>query len=171
MNGFGIGAPMGAAPQTAEREERWKRFGTGGCVVLDMPGYGGGSREEWGAEILKVLENRKQLRRAFLLVDAEHGLKSSDISLLLHLRQQGVPHQVILSKADKLLYPGAKMPGALKLRIVLSSCETQAIELDRSWRRRQQACRVQDLVISYAVVRKRVWTTDRVEEASWVWMK
>ncbi|TKA64896.1 hypothetical protein B0A55_10486, partial [Friedmanniomyces simplex] len=117
MNGFGVsgGLAMGAAPKEAQREAMWKRFPRGGCVVVDMPGYGGGSREAWGKEAMKYLEGRKQLRRTFVLVDAEHGLKRTDVELLTHLRRQGIAHQIVLSKTDKLLYPGAKPPGPLKL--------------------------------------------------------
>jgi 50S ribosome-binding GTPase len=32
----------------------------GGLVILDMPGYGHGSRAEWGQEIVKYLRGRKQ---------------------------------------------------------------------------------------------------------------
>ena len=32
----------------------------GRLAVLDMPGYGKGSREEWGREIMKYLLGRKQ---------------------------------------------------------------------------------------------------------------
>ena len=32
----------------------------GKVVVLDMPGYGKGSRAEWGTEIMKYLVGRKQ---------------------------------------------------------------------------------------------------------------
>jgi GTP-binding protein len=138
MNGFGIGGEGGTSggPGTKGKkkdgetmnQEAWKRFGRGGIIVVDMPGYGGGSRQEWGVEAMKFLENRKQLRRTFVLVDAEHGLKSSDISLLVHLRKQGIAHQIVLSKVDKLLYPHAKPPGPeslhnrlLKLRDVCGS--------------------------------------------------
>ncbi|RFU31279.1 hypothetical protein B7463_g5044, partial [Scytalidium lignicola] len=88
-------------------------------VVLDMPGYGKGGRAEWGEEILKYLEKRKQLKRAFLLVDAEHGIKTRDRQILALLRQQGVPFQIILSKVDRVLFPGSRMPseGALEARL------------------------------------------------------
>ena len=113
MNGFGVsgGLPMGFKPKEGEREAVWKRFPRGGCVVVDMPGYGAGSRGEWGREVLKYLGERKQLRRTFVLVDAEHGLKRSDVELLVHLREQGLSHQIVLSKVDKILFPGAKAPG------------------------------------------------------------
>jgi GTP-binding protein len=87
-------------------------------VVLDMPGYGKGGRAEWGKEILKYLGQRKELKRAFLLIDSEHGIKTSDEQLLALFRQQGIPHQVVLSKVDKVLFPKSRVPseGALKAR-------------------------------------------------------
>ncbi|KAL4881942.1 P-loop containing nucleoside triphosphate hydrolase protein [Aspergillus karnatakaensis] len=88
MNAFGIGGTKG---------------GESKIVLLDMPGYGKASRAEWGSEIIKYLQGRKQLRRAFLLIDAEHGLKTSDRNILSLFRQSAIPHQIILSKVDKLL--------------------------------------------------------------------
>lgn len=45
MNAFGIGGTKG---------------GESKIVLLDMPGYGKASREEWGTEIMKYLQGRKQ---------------------------------------------------------------------------------------------------------------
>lgn len=136
MNAFGVGGEKWGK-EGADGSDAWKRMGRGGVVIVDMPGYGGGSREEWGAEITKYLENRKQLRRTFMLIDAEHGLKSSDMSLLQHFRQKGISHQVILSKVDKLLYPGPKPPGPqrlsnslLRLRQLSSSIREEATDGD-----------------------------------------
>ncbi|KAL5337910.1 P-loop containing nucleoside triphosphate hydrolase protein [Aspergillus crustosus] len=88
MNAFGIGG---------------KKGGESKIVLLDMPGYGKASRTEWGAEILKYLQGRKQLRRTFLLIDSEHGLKQSDRTILTLLRHNAIPHQILFSKVDKLL--------------------------------------------------------------------
>ncbi|KAK3711095.1 hypothetical protein LTR37_009882 [Vermiconidia calcicola] len=118
MNGFGVtgGLLLGAAPAESQvKDAGWKRFPRGGLVVVDMPGYGSGSREDWGKEALKYLEQRKQLRRTFVLVDAEHGLKKSDIAILTHLRRKGIGHQIVLSKVDKLLLRGTKLPGPLRM--------------------------------------------------------
>src|SRR5437764_324882 len=46
-----------------------------------------------------------RLKRAFLLVDALHGLKDSDAQLLEMFRHNAIPHQVILSKVDRILLP------------------------------------------------------------------
>lgn len=68
-----------------------------------------------------------RLRRTFLLIDAEHGLKSADKQLLEHFRDKGISHQIILSKVDKLLYPRSKQPGpeslSNKLMELRSLCE------------------------------------------------
>lgn len=51
---------------------------------------------------MKYLLSRKQFRRAFVLIDALHGPKSSDLMLLDHLGASGVPYQIVLSKVDRL---------------------------------------------------------------------
>ena len=86
-------------------------------VLLDMPGYGKASREEWGKQIMKYLRKRKQLKRVFLLVDAVHGIKGSDKQLLDWLKQAEIPFQVILSKVDKIIYQGntATVPSKLEV--------------------------------------------------------
>lgn len=57
MNAFGVGPDM---LDIAKDTDKWKMLGRGGVVVVDMPGYGKGSRGEWGSEIMKYLEKRKQ---------------------------------------------------------------------------------------------------------------
>ena len=46
----------------------------------------------------------------FLLVSPEHGLKRSDEQMLSMLRHNNIPHQVILSKVDRVLLPKSKTP-------------------------------------------------------------
>ncbi|KAL4808264.1 P-loop containing nucleoside triphosphate hydrolase protein [Aspergillus unguis] len=112
MNAFGIGGTKG---------------GESKIVLLDMPGYGKASRTEWGAEIMKYLQGRKQLRRAFLLIDSEHGIKPTDAAILDLFRQYTIPHQIILSKVDKLLSRNkmkpTSVPAATKLAALRSTLE------------------------------------------------
>lgn len=86
-------------------------------VLLDMPGYGKGGRAEWGIQILRYLEKRKEMKRAFLLVDAQHGVKDSDRQLLQMFAQLKIPFQVVLSKADRILWPKGKDIGWDKMDI------------------------------------------------------
>lgn len=84
-------------------------IGKGGLVVVDCPGYGFGSRDEWGEVVMRYLQKREQLARAFLLVDVNVGVKKSDEQTLQILREAGTPHQVVLSKVDKILFPAGKL--------------------------------------------------------------
>lgn len=151
MNAFGIGGasvggkkrhakPGMSLQMMADDEVALKKgsemrnfIGKGGLVVVDPPGYGHGSREKWGEEVVKYLQMRKQyvqaqshlcscsltkhrLRRAFLLIDAEHGVKASDQHMLDILQEAGTPHQIILSKSDKLIYHKTWTPGLEKIQ-------------------------------------------------------
>lgn len=106
MNFYGIGPGTGVLMKK-ESNGRQKFIGSG-VALVDMPGYGDGSLASWGTEILKYIQNRKQLRRVFVLLDAEHGVKEKDRSLLATLRLAGVSHQIILSKMDKVYVPDNK---------------------------------------------------------------
>lgn len=107
MNFYGIGGQNGVTIQP-QSDGRDKIVGKKGLVIVDMPGYGEGSLSQWGVEIMKYIQSRKQLRRVFVLIDATHGIKDKDRSLLASLRLAGVSHQVILSKLDRLYIPTAK---------------------------------------------------------------
>lgn len=49
-----------------------------------------------------------RLRRAFVLIDGSHGIKKIDEEALALLRESAIPHQIILSKVDKLLSKSTK---------------------------------------------------------------
>ncbi|KAF9908214.1 hypothetical protein EC991_010140 [Linnemannia zychae] len=70
--------------------------------LVDMPGYGFKSRDEWGGMILSYLQNRKNLRRIYILVDPSHGLKESDTQIMKLLDNSGLSYQVVLTKMDRL---------------------------------------------------------------------
>ncbi|KAJ4364825.1 hypothetical protein N0V95_000669 [Ascochyta clinopodiicola] len=113
MNLYGIAPDPGVRIKTESLSGsggpgREKILGRSGLTIVDMPGYGSGSLSAWGVEIMKYIQSRKALRRVFVLLDAEHGVKDKDRSILASLRLAGVSHQVILSKMDKLYIPPSK---------------------------------------------------------------
>ena len=76
-------------------------------TLVDMPGYGFARAPKdavkaWTALIRAYLRGRPSLRRVFVLVDARHGLKDSDIGIMDLLDQSAVSYQVVLTKVDKL---------------------------------------------------------------------
>ncbi|KXX74754.1 putative GTP-binding protein EngB [Madurella mycetomatis] len=129
MNGYGFGAAAkaqheryadlihGTKPGGATRAERRERKvfreerPRHRLVVVDMPGYGLGSQQEWGVEIQKYLAKRVMLRGAVLLVDAVAGVKEADRMILGMLRDADVRTAVVLTKADKLGVAGEGMQG------------------------------------------------------------
>lgn len=75
--------------------------------VVDMPGYGYAAAAKtkiaaWTALIDAFLRGRSNLARVYVLVDARHGLKTTDDPALDALGQAAVSHQIILTKCDEM---------------------------------------------------------------------
>ncbi len=75
--------------------------------LVDLPGYGYAKAplavvEKWQALLRAYLAGRPNLRRAFVLVDARHGIKPPDAEIMTLLDQAAVTFQVVLTKADKV---------------------------------------------------------------------
>lgn len=76
-------------------------------LLVDLPGYGyaRASKTEiaaWTALVEDYLRGRPTLRRTCLLIDARHGFKSSDMTVMDMLESAAVVYQVVLTKCDKL---------------------------------------------------------------------
>jgi GTP-binding protein len=79
----------------------------GQFLLVDMPGYGYAKvskkqREEWNKVMRAYLRGRVTLRCVFVLVDARHGLKESDIEMMNMLNETAVPYRILLTKSDEL---------------------------------------------------------------------
>ncbi len=75
--------------------------------LADLPGYGFAKASRTVARKFQnlgraYLRGRPNLKRAYLLIDARHGLKAVDQEALDALDLAAVSYQVILTKADKL---------------------------------------------------------------------
>jgi GTP-binding protein len=78
-----------------------------GFYIVDMPGYGFAQDAKtninhWQELSLNYLANRKNLKRAFLLIDAQKGMKDLDCEIVEFFNVYNVPFQIILTKIDKL---------------------------------------------------------------------
>jgi GTP-binding protein len=79
-------------------------------ALVDMPGLGYAKAPKqavatWTRLIHAYLSGRASLKRVFVLVDARHGLKAADETLLNELDRGGVAYQIVLTKADKVKPP------------------------------------------------------------------
>ena len=75
--------------------------------LVDLPGYGYANAplavvEKWQRLLKQYLSGRQGLRRAFVLIDARHGIKSVDDEILTLLDKSAVTFQAVLTKADKV---------------------------------------------------------------------
>lgn len=102
---------LARASNTPGRTQEINFFGLGPAIYLvDLPGYGFAEAPKpvvakWQALLKAYLAGRQTLRRAFLLVDARHGLKPVDAEIMGLLDRAAVTFQVVMTKADK---PGAR---------------------------------------------------------------
>ncbi len=74
--------------------------------LVDLPGYGFAKAplkvvESWQRLLKSYLAGRATLRRAFVLIDARHGIKPVDEDIMALLDVSAVSFQVVLTKADK----------------------------------------------------------------------
>jgi GTP-binding protein len=79
-------------------------------MLVDLPGYGYAKAPKheiarWTRLVEDYLRGRQTLRRACLLIDSRHGLKSADEPVMKMLDQAAVSYQVVLTKIDKLTGP------------------------------------------------------------------
>ncbi len=77
------------------------------AYLVDLPGYGYAKAPKtevagWNRLIQDYLKGRASLRRVFLLIDARHGLKTSDAPTLELMDVAAVSYQAVLTKADKV---------------------------------------------------------------------
>ncbi len=75
--------------------------------LVDLPGYGYANApvpvvEKWQRLLKQYLSGRQTLRRAFVLIDARHGVKKVDDEILALLDSSAVTFQAVLTKADKV---------------------------------------------------------------------
>ncbi|MEM5467201.1 ribosome biogenesis GTP-binding protein YihA/YsxC [Celeribacter marinus] len=75
--------------------------------LVDLPGYGYAKApiktvEKWQRLLKAYLSGRATLRRAFVLIDSRHGVKSVDEEIMTRLDKSAVTFQVVMTKADKV---------------------------------------------------------------------
>jgi GTP-binding protein len=75
-------------------------------MLVDVPGYGYAKAPKkdiarWQGVLFSYLRGRRELRRAFVLIDSRHGIKPPDIEMFKLLDDAAVSYQVVLTKCDK----------------------------------------------------------------------
>jgi GTP-binding protein len=99
---------LARASNTPGRTQEINYFTAGEShYLVDLPGYGYANAplpvvEKWQRLLKQYLSGRQTLRRAFVLIDARHGVKKVDEEILSLLDSSAVTFQAVLTKADKV---------------------------------------------------------------------
>lgn len=99
---------LARASNTPGRTQEINYFTAGEShYLVDLPGYGYANAplpvvEKWQRLLKQYLGGRQTLRRAFVLIDARHGVKKVDEEILSLLDSAAVTFQVVLTKSDKV---------------------------------------------------------------------
>ncbi|MCA3511539.1 MAG: YihA family ribosome biogenesis GTP-binding protein [Rhodobacter sp.] len=99
---------LARASNTPGRTQEINFFALGPSrYLVDLPGYGYAEApkavvEKWQRLLKAYLSGRQTLRRAFVLIDARHGVKAVDEDILALLDRSAVTFQAVLTKADKV---------------------------------------------------------------------
>ena len=75
--------------------------------LVDVPGYGFASvskkvKQKFGLMIEEYLQNRKNLKRVFMLIDYRHKPTEDDLIMYNYLKYFDIPVTVIATKYDKI---------------------------------------------------------------------
>lgn len=112
---------LARASNTPGRTQEINYFTLGDShYLVDLPGYGFAEAPvdvvaRWQRLLKTYLSGRATLRRAFVLIDARHGVKPVDEEIMALLDSAAVTFQAVLTKADKLGPGGlAQVTEALK---------------------------------------------------------
>ncbi|XP_050189094.1 GTP-binding protein 8 [Myiozetetes cayanensis] len=81
-------------------------------TLVDMPGYGYRAPQDFVEMVEAYLQERRNLKRTFLLVDGVVGLQKTDHIAVEMLEEFGIPYVMVLTKIDRA-------PRGLLLRNVL----------------------------------------------------
>jgi len=99
---------LARASNTPGRTQEINYFALGDSrFLVDLPGYGYAEAPvaivaKWQALLRQYLAGRQTLRRAFVLIDARHGIKAVDAEILALLDRSAVAFQAVLTKVDKI---------------------------------------------------------------------
>ncbi|SLN18104.1 putative GTP-binding protein EngB [Roseivivax jejudonensis] len=99
---------LARASNTPGRTQEINYFTLGDShYLVDLPGYGFANApvavvRRWQDLLKTYLAGRAGLRRAFVLIDARHGVKDVDDEIMTLLDRSAVTFQAVLTKADKV---------------------------------------------------------------------
>ena len=99
---------LARASNTPGRTRELNFFDVGkNLALVDMPGYGYAKAskkdvKQWQSVLRGYLRGRVGLTRAFVLIDARHGIMTPDMETFEMLDDAAVAYQIVITKSDKI---------------------------------------------------------------------
>lgn len=99
---------LARASNTPGRTQEINFFNVGTShYLVDLPGYGYANAPvaivaRWQKLLKQYLSGRQTLRRAFVLIDARHGIKAVDEEIMSLMDSSALTFQVVMTKVDKI---------------------------------------------------------------------
>ncbi|XP_069801761.1 GTP-binding protein 8 isoform X2 [Dendropsophus ebraccatus] len=70
-------------------------------TLVDMPGYGFKAPEDFGEMVESYIQERRNLKRTFLLVDGSIGIQKADLIAVEMCEELGIPYAMVMTKIDR----------------------------------------------------------------------
>ncbi len=99
---------LARASNTPGRTQEINFFNVGTShYLVDLPGYGYANAPvavvaRWQKLLKQYLSGRQTLRRAFVLIDSRHGIKTVDEEIMSLMDSSALTFQIVMTKVDKI---------------------------------------------------------------------
>ncbi|XP_040194989.1 GTP-binding protein 8 isoform X1 [Rana temporaria] len=70
-------------------------------TLVDMPGYGYRAPEDFAEMVETYIQERRNLKRTFLLVDSSTGIQQADLIAVEMCEELGIPYVFVMTKIDR----------------------------------------------------------------------
>ncbi|KAG8546581.1 hypothetical protein GDO81_018574 [Engystomops pustulosus] len=70
-------------------------------TLVDMPGYGYRAPEDFTEMVEAYIQERRNLKRTFLLVDGSIGIQEADLIAIEMCEEFGIPYAMVMTKMDR----------------------------------------------------------------------
>ncbi|KAM3909767.1 GTP-binding protein 8 isoform 1-T2 [Leptodactylus fuscus] len=70
-------------------------------TLVDMPGYGYKAPEDFAEMVEAYIQERRNLKRTFLLVDGSIGIQKADLIAVEMCEEFGIPYVMVMTKIDR----------------------------------------------------------------------
>ncbi|XP_075053414.1 GTP-binding protein 8 isoform X2 [Mixophyes fleayi] len=102
-------------------------------TLVDMPGYGYRAPEDFAEMVEGYIQERRNLKRTFLLVDGSAGIQEADLIAVEMCEEFGIPYVLVVTKIDR------SRPAALVL---------QYLKIEEFIKTQTQGCFPQPFLVS-----------------------